>query len=177
MFLDLRLKIRTGRDKNLSMSKWIDDLEERQKHLHQRSYHRSEIFEPTARRKWEALVPQIQRDVADLNERHYIRTTILNAEILINESASTGPHELNLTKRGVPMISLTVTLEASAQSIRIHQVRKEFDEGDEIATNERLQLHLHDEDVARMAIRDQKGRELEIEQVSEYILSKFLEKP
>lgn len=175
MVLDLRLKIRTGRDKNLSMSKWIDELEERQQNLHRRRYTRREVFGPKAQRKWEALVSLIQRDVADLNERHYIRTSLLNGEISINEQSSPGPHEINLTKRGVPRISLTVTLDANAESIRIHQVRKELDEGDEMPTNDRLQLHLHDDD--RMAIRDRNGRELEIEQVSEYILSKFLEKP
>lgn len=67
-----------------------------------------------------------------------------------------------------------MTLESNAQSVKIHQVRKETPEGDELVTNDRLQLHLNKND--QMSIRDRNGKELEIEDVSEYILSKFLEK-
>jgi hypothetical protein len=175
MFLELRLRISTGRDKNLSMSEWIDRLEERQQYLDQHRHHRSQIFGPMAQRKWEALVPQIQGDVGDLNERQAIRSSLLNGEILINEQSSPGRHEMNLTKLAFPRISLTVTLDSHAQSIRIHQVRQETDEGDKIATNDRLLLHLDNND--QMSVRDRNGKWLETEQVSEYILTKFLEKP
>jgi hypothetical protein len=176
MFLDLRLKISTGRDKNLSMSEWIDKLEACQQYLHQNALRRGQIFGPMAARQWEALELQLQRDVADLNKSHYImQALLLCGEISINAQSSSSPHELNLAKRGFPQITLTVTPDSNAQSIKIHQVRKETLEGDEIATVDRLQLHLNHKE--QMSIRDRNGKELEIGQVSEYILRKFLEKP
>jgi hypothetical protein len=93
----MQLKIRRGRDKHPPMSEWIDKLEERQKYLNQHRHHRNQIFGPLAQRTWEALVPQIHSDVADLNKRQAIRESLLNGEILINELSSSSPHELNLT--------------------------------------------------------------------------------
>lgn len=88
MFLDLQLKIRTGRDKNHSMSEWIDKLEACQQYLSQNRDRRRQIFGPMAERQWELLIPQIQRDVADLNKSHYIMQALLYGEISINEQSA-----------------------------------------------------------------------------------------
>ena len=81
-------------------------------------------------------------------------------------------HTLFVDNLLYPAIYLDVRLDPHAQSIHIHQLRRESMEGRGKQTDERLSLELDPND--QIVIKDPNGNRLTAEGVSKYVLGRFI---
>lgn len=115
------------------------------------------------------LVAQIRHDADKLNKT---AGPALKGDIEINRRELI-PNEgtLNVDNLTFPAIYLAIRLDTSAQSIHVHQLRREM-EGMSEETDERLLLELDAND--QIVIKDASGTRLDIAGVSKNVLARFL---
>ncbi|MEW6211025.1 MAG: hypothetical protein AB1631_21855 [Acidobacteriota bacterium] len=152
------------------MSDWIDKyLYDYQEQAQQQENRRQALY-ALGQRYWESLGAVIRRDATKLNAK---AMSLLKSEIEINKrSLVPTSDELNVDRLAFPAIRLTIRLDLHAESIKITQSRKETPESDYDESTERLQLDVSRE--GQLVIKDANGKRLTIEEVSQYILGRFL---
>lgn len=151
------------------MTDWIDKRKQEHDAERVRQQYHAENFGPTAYHIWEVVVGQIQRDVDKLNST----PGLLIGKIRVNgRELIPGGGEVDLDRLEFPAIYLTVRLDVGARSIAIDQRSKATPEGEYVKSNDRLELDLADS--GPFNIKDRNGKVLDIAQVSQYLLERFL---
>jgi hypothetical protein len=154
------------------MTDWIDASNEQHIKEEQRRADHRQIFYALSGRKWEALTRQIRHDADKLNS---VASSRIKDKMRVNGRGSTpGDLTLHVDNIAFPAIYLDIHLDRDAESIHIHQLRRESDEGNSAETDERILLVLTKEN--EMVIRDVNGKPLSIEETSKYILGRFLDR-
>ena len=97
----------------------------------------------------------------------------IKAEFQIN-GRDILPHRgtLHVDNLAFPSLYLDISLDTGAKSIHVHQLRRESMEGRATETDERLLLDLDPND--DLIIKDADGKVLQIEDVSKFVLRRFL---
>lgn len=172
MYLDLRLKIDTRRDKSSSMTDWIDNSNDQYMEEQRRQLHFDQVFGPMASRTWQAFVARINHDADKLNKNSLPR---IKDKMRINgRDLIPSGDTLNVDNIAFPAIYLDVRLDTGARSIHIHQLYRESLEGKGKQTDERLLLELDVND--QIIIKDSTGKQLTVEEASRYVLGRFLDR-
>jgi len=154
------------------MTDWIDEENAKRKVRSKGQRHFREVFPAMAERLWEHLAAHLKQDAGKLSK-------VFPAEIkdsLRVNGREQMPHgnQLFIDNLALPSIYLDIRLDSSARSIRINELRREALESKGRESHQRLLLELDGND--EIVIKDTEGEILSIDEVSKYILERFLRK-
>lgn len=149
------------------MTTWVEDEFNKRRVAREKQEHRDQVFGPAISHTFEKLLPLLQRDVADLNANFI---DVLGDKIQLDSSSFTVGR-IQITKNAIPAHYITVVRDVIGHAIKIN--RERADGNDRTKLEEEFMLDLDDDDAIHIKKPD--GKEISIEQVSEFILRPILD--
>ena len=167
-----QLNLSRHRTKGVAPTDWIDEESAKNQAQSQARQHFWEVFPAMAERLWEHLTARLTQDAGRLSK--VFPAEIKEAMLVNGRERVPQRNQLFIDNQAYPAIYLDIQLDSPGRSIRINELRRESLESKGWESHQRLLLELDSND--EIVIKDIEGEILSVDEVSKFILERFLRK-